>query len=317
MPMKVAFIGCGAMGAPIVERLIAADHNVRIFDPNPSATAPLVECGALVAKSPHDAATGSCIVLACLPSPEVSRRVALGPDGVAGCSDVEIYIEMSTIGSRTIKDIAAGLHKSGIAVLDAPVSGGLRGARAGTSTMVAGDCAAFERSRPLFEAIARNVNYVGEAPGLGQVTKLANNMISAAGMAAAFEASVMAVKAGVDARVLIDTINVSTGRNSATMDKFPASVLTRTFDYGGKLSTMYKDIFLCLEEARELNVPMWVGANVVQLWFQAMTQGRGNDDYTTLIKMIEEWTGVVVGGSEPDEISDQRKASVTDVRNSE
>jgi hypothetical protein len=80
---------------------------------------------------------------------------------------------------------------------------------------------------------------------------------------------------------------------------------------------MYKDIFLCLEEARELNVPMWVGANVVQLWFQAMTQGRGNDDYTTLIKMIEEWTGVIVGGSEPDEISDQRKASATDVRNSE
>jgi 3-hydroxyisobutyrate dehydrogenase-like beta-hydroxyacid dehydrogenase len=136
-------------------------------------------------------------------------------------------------------------------------------------------------------------------------------------MAAAFEASVMAVKAGVDARVLIDTINVSTGRNSATMDKFPASVLTRTFDYGGKLSTMYKDIFLCLEEARELNVPMWVGTNVVQLWFQAMTQGRGNEDYTTLIKMIEEWSGVVVGGNESGEISDQRKASGADVRNSE
>jgi 3-hydroxyisobutyrate dehydrogenase-like beta-hydroxyacid dehydrogenase len=318
MPMKLAFIGCGAMGAPIVERLIAADHNVRIYDPNPSASAPLVRCGALAAESPRDAATGTHIAFACLPSPEVSRSVALDPGGVAGCSDLEIYIEMSTIGSRTIKDIAAGLHKSGIAVLDAPVSGGPRGARAGTlSTMVAGDRAAFERCKGLFETIARNVSYVGEAPGLGQVTKLANNMISAAGMAAAFEASVMAVKAGVDARVLIDTINVSTGRNSATMDKFPASVLTRTFDYGGKLSTMYKDIFLCLEEARELNVPMWVGANVVQLWFHAMTQGRGNDDYTTLIKMIEEWAGVIVRGSESGEITGQRKASATDVRNSE
>ncbi|MBO0758218.1 MAG: NAD(P)-binding domain-containing protein, partial [Bradyrhizobiaceae bacterium] len=130
MPMKLAFIGCGAMGAPIVERLIAADHNVRIFDPNPSATAPLVQCGAFAAKSPRDATTGSRIAFACLPSPEVSRSVALGPDGVAGCSDLDIYIEMSTIGSRTIKDIAAGLHKSGIAVLDAPVSGGPRGARA-------------------------------------------------------------------------------------------------------------------------------------------------------------------------------------------
>jgi 3-hydroxyisobutyrate dehydrogenase-like beta-hydroxyacid dehydrogenase len=101
------------------------------------------------------------------------------------------------------------------------------------------------------------------------------------------------------------------------MDKFPASVLTRTFDYGGKLSTMYKDVFLCLEEARELNVPMWVGANVVQLWFQAMTQGRGNDDYTTLIKMIEEWTGVTVGTSESSEITDEREARAADVRNSE
>jgi 3-hydroxyisobutyrate dehydrogenase-like beta-hydroxyacid dehydrogenase len=101
------------------------------------------------------------------------------------------------------------------------------------------------------------------------------------------------------------------------MDKFPASVLTRTFDYGGKLSTMYKDVLLCLEEARELNVPMWVGANVVQLWFQAMTQGRGNDDYTTLIKMIEGWTGVIVGDNEPEESSDQRKAEAKDVRNDE
>jgi 3-hydroxyisobutyrate dehydrogenase-like beta-hydroxyacid dehydrogenase len=308
MPMRLAFIGCGAMGAPIVERLLAAGHSVRIYDPNPRATAPLVERGAVAGKSPLDAATGSQIAFSCLPSPEVSRIVALGVDGIAGCSDLGVYIETSTIGSRTIRDIAAELGKSGIAVLDAPVSGGPRGARAGTlSTMVAGERAVFEQAKPLFETIARSVNYIGDAPGLGQVTKLANNMISAAGMAAAFEASAMAVKAGVDARVLIDTINASTGRNSATVDKFPASVLTRSFDYGGKLSTMYKDVLLCLEEARELNVPMWVGTNVVQLWFHAMTQGRGNDDYTTLIKMIEEWAGVIVGGNESGKITDQSR----------
>ena len=206
---------------------------------------------------------------------------------------------MSTIGSKTVKAIAQGLAEAGIPVLDSPVSGGPRGARAGTlSTMVSGAHATFELVKPLLETVARNVFYIGEAPGLGQVTKLANNMISAAGMAAAFETSAMAVKAGVDARTLIETVNASTGRNSATMDKFPAAVLTRSFDYGGKLSTMYKDVLLCLEEARELNVPMWVGSNVVQLWFHAMTQGRGNDDYTALIKMIEDWAGVVVGGNE-------------------
>jgi hypothetical protein len=107
--------------------------------------------------------------------------------------------------------------------------------------MVAGDRSIFERTRPLFEAIARNVFYIGAEPGLAQITKLANNMISAAGMASAFEAVAMAVKAGVDARTLIDTINASTGRNTATTDKIPTSVLPRTFDYGGKLATMHKD----------------------------------------------------------------------------
>jgi 3-hydroxyisobutyrate dehydrogenase-like beta-hydroxyacid dehydrogenase len=299
VPGKLAFIGCGAMGAPMAERLIDAGHSVRVYDPNPTATTQLVACGAVAAASPRDAAMSSEIAFACLPSPEISRQVALDPAGIAACRELGVYVEMSTIGSTAVKEIAEGLDKTGIAVLDAPVSGGPRGARAGTlSTMVAGPRAALEKAKPYLETIARNVFYIGEAPGLGQVTKLANNMISAAGMAVAFEASAMAVKAGVDARVLIDTINASTGRNSATMDKFPTSVLTRSFDYGGKLSIMYKDVLLCLEEARALNVPMWVGANVLQLWFHAMTEGRGNDDYTTLIKMIENWAGVIVDGNE-------------------
>lgn len=296
---RLAFIGCGAMGAPIAERLIDAGHALHIYDLRPEATAPLVARGATAAPSPRAAAEDSDIAFACLPSPEVSLTVALDADGIRACKGLTAYVEMSTIGSKAVKAIAQGLAAAGIPLLDSPVSGGPRGARAGTlSTMVAGERATFERVKPLLETVARNVFYIGETPGLGQVTKLANNMISAAGMAAAFEASAMAVKAGVDARTLIETVNASTGRNSATMDKFPASVLTRSFDYGGKLATMYKDVFLCLEEARELNVPMWVGSNVVQLWFHAMTEGRGNDDYTTLIKMIETWAGVVVGGNE-------------------
>lgn len=296
---RLAFIGCGVMGAPIAERLIDAGHALHIYDPNPAAMAPLVARGAVAAASARAAAEGCEVAFACLPSPEVSREVALDADGIMACQGVGAYVEMSTIGSKAVRAIAQGLAASRIAVLDSPVSGGPRGARAGTlSTMVAGERAIFEKVKPLLEAVARNVFYIGGEPGLGQVTKLANNMISAAGMAAAFEASAMAVKAGVDARTLIDTINASTGRNSATMDKFPAAVLTRSFDYGGKLSTMYKDVLLCLEEARELDVPMWVGSNVVQLWFHAMTQGRGNEDYTALIKMIEDWAGVVVGGNE-------------------
>jgi 3-hydroxyisobutyrate dehydrogenase-like beta-hydroxyacid dehydrogenase len=272
----LAFIGCGAMGAPIAERLIDAGYTVRLFDPRADAMAPLVARGGVAAASPREAATGAAVAFACLPSPEVSRAVAFGADGVIGAASLRSYVEMSTIGSSTIKEIAAALTAKGIVTLDAPVSGGPRGARAGTlSTMVAGERAAFERAKPMFNALARNVFYVGDTPGMGQVVKLANNMISAAGMLAAFEASAMAVKAGVDARTLIETVNASTGRNSATMDKFPASVLTRSFDYGGKVSTMYKDVSLCLEEARQLHVPMWLGANVVEMWHMGMAEGRG------------------------------------------
>lgn len=296
--MRIGFIGVGAMGAPIAERLLAAGHELAVFDANAAAMQPLIARGARAAQSPRAAVAGARTAFACLPSPEVSLRVALGDDGIAGAEGLQVYVETSTIGMAAVKAIAEALGARGISVLDAPVSGGPRGARAGTlSTMVAGERSAFERTRPLFEAIAGKVFYIGGTPGLGQITKLANNMISAAGMAAACEAVVLAVKAGVDARTLIDAINASTGRNSATEDKFPQSILPRSFDYGGKLSTMYKDVQLCVEEAKAMDVPMWVGASVVQLWFQAMVQGRGQDDYTTLIRMIEEWAGVTVVGT--------------------
>jgi 3-hydroxyisobutyrate dehydrogenase-like beta-hydroxyacid dehydrogenase len=295
----IAFLGCGAMGAPIAERLIGAGNKVRVFDPRAEAMAPLVRRGGIATTSPREAVTGVEIAFACLPTPEVSRAVAFGADGVNGVKDLRIYVEMSTIGSKTVKAIAAELAKSNITVLDAPVSGGPRGARAGTlATMVSGDRAAFDRAKPLLDTLARNVFYMGSQPGLAQVTKVANNMISAAGMVASFEAAALAVKAGVDARTFIDTVNASTGRNTATSDKFPASILTRSFDYGGKLGTMYKDVSLCLEEARDLKVPMWLGSQVVQMWFQGMAEGRGDDDYTSLIKVIENWANVVVGGNE-------------------
>jgi 3-hydroxyisobutyrate dehydrogenase-like beta-hydroxyacid dehydrogenase len=290
--VRIAFIGVGAMGTPIAERLLAAGHVLTVFDVNAPAMQPLIARGALTASSARAAVAGAQAAFACLPSPEVSRQVA---QEVAGAEGLGIYIETSTIGTAAVKAIAQTLR--GIGFLDAPVSGGPRGARAGTlSTMVSGERADFERARPLLEAIAGKVFYMGEAPGLGQITKLANNMISAAGMAAACEAVVLAVKAGVDAGTLIDAINAGTGRNSATQDKFPQSILPRTFDYGGKLQTMYKDVELCFEEAKAMEVPMWVGASVVQLWFQAMVEGRAQDDYTTLIRMIEGWTGVTVEG---------------------
>jgi 3-hydroxyisobutyrate dehydrogenase-like beta-hydroxyacid dehydrogenase len=124
--------------------------------------------------------------------------------------------------------------------------------------------------------------------------KLVNNLISAANMAAAFEALVLGAKGGLDPGLMVDAINVSTGRNSATLDKVPKAVLPGTFDYGAKVSTMVKDIALGLQEAEALGVPMWVLGTVGQLWRFGVTQGLGEADITTLVRVMEDWAGVQV-----------------------
>ncbi|TWH00178.1 hypothetical protein L598_001100000940 [Mesorhizobium sp. J18] len=295
--MRIGFIGVGAMGAPMAERLIGAGHDVVVFDPSDASAGPLVDRGAARARTPGEAAAGTYVVFGCLPNPQVSRAVALGPDGVARTDGVSAYVEMSTIGSATVVEIARAMAERGVLFLDAPVSGGPKGARAGTlTTMVAGSDEAFSHCEAALRTIAANVFHVGKAPGQGQVAKLANNMISAAAMVASFEAVTMGVKAGIDADTLVDLINVSTGRSGATLDKFPHAILPRTFDYGGKLGTMYKDVMLCLEEYRNRAVPHHVSSSVAQIWFQGMAEGRSDDDYTSLIKVIENWAGVEVRG---------------------
>lgn len=294
---RLAFIGLGAMGAPMAERLVAAGYPLAVYDPSNAAVDSLVRIGARRAHSPAHAAEGCAIAFACLPTPAISEAVAFADDGIRQATSLKAYVEMSTIGSAAMMAIASGLSAKGIGVVDAPVSGGPRGARAGTLTSIVSGQPALVRlcDEPL-RAIAGNVVHVGDAPGQAQVAKLANNMISASAMVASFEAVIMGVKAGIDADTLIDLINVSTGRNGATLDKFPQSILPRTFDYGGRLEVMYKDVMLCLEEFRNRSVPHHVSSAVAQMWFQGMAEGRGQDDYTSLIKVLENWAGTEVRG---------------------
>ncbi len=297
MQMEIGFIGTGHMGGAMALRLIEAGYPLTVFDTNPAVLAPLQAQGGRVAGSPREVADVAEIVFACLPSREVSREVALGPDGVGEGRAVRVHVETSTIGLPTAQVIAEGLEKKGIQMLDAPVSGGPRGAHAGTLTMMtSGSQDVFERVRPVLQSIAHKVFRVGDRPGLAQVCKLVNNAISAIGMAAACEAVVTGVKAGLDATTLIEVINVSTGRNSATAEKFPTSILTRTFDYGGPLEIAVKDMHLYLELAEELGVPTWVANNAAALWQYAASQGGAKRDYTTLIQYLEKWAGIEVKG---------------------
>ncbi len=290
----LGFVGLGRMGGPMASRLLDAGHALCVFDTNPKALEPLVARGAKAVASPADVATVASTVLLSLPMPDIVQSVVLGEQGLVHGPAVRTVIDLSTTGPRVAALAAAGLTAKKIAWVDAPVSGGVAGARAGTlSVMVSCPKATY----PAVEPILKNVGklfFVGEKPGLGQSAKLANNLLGAAAIAVSAEALAMAVKAGIDARTMIDIINVSSGRNSATLDKFPKSILTGKFDWGFATGLSYKDVRMCVDEAEAIGVPMVVGAAVRQIL--AITQAKlGPDsDFTEIARVVEDWAGVEI-----------------------
>jgi 3-hydroxyisobutyrate dehydrogenase len=292
---KLGFIGIGNMGLPMALRLIEAGYGVTVFDIQEDAIRPVAARGARVADSPAHVASEVGTVLVSLPTPDVVKEVALGPEGIVNGPAVKTYVDLSTTGPTVAELVANELGTREISVLDAPVSGGVSGAEKGTLTiMVSGPTSVFEKLKPVLEVIGKAVIHVGQRPGLGQMMKLVNNLLNATALAASSEAFVLGVKAGLDPEVMLKVINQSTGRNSATEDKLPRSILTRTFDWGFKTDLMYKDVKLCLDHAEAVGVPMWVGNAVRQLWAYAVSRGGGNLDFTTIIKYIEAWAGVEV-----------------------
>lgn len=283
------------MGGLMARRLIQAGYPLTICDTSEAALKPLREMGATVADSPAAVASATEIVLASLPTPPVVEAVALGPNGIASGTRVKIFVDMSTTGSTYAKRIAAGLAAKGIVGVDGPVSGGLAGAAKGTlAVMVSCSDATFAEIKPVLEHLGR-LFFVGKNPGQGQTMKLLNNLLSATAMAISSEAVVMGVKAGLDARQIIDVINAGTGKNSATEDKFPKYVLPRTFNLGFALALLNKDVRMCVEEADALGVPMVVGSAVRQLLTIAAASEGPDADMTDVVKSVERWAGVTVG----------------------
>lgn len=291
---RIAFVGVGRMGSPMAMRLLAAGHAVNVFDTSTAAVGDLVSRGARAAASAGDAARDAGIVMASLPSPAAVRALAAELATLRGPA---LFVDLSTSGPAASEAVAAMLAPAGIAAVDAPVSGGVKGAAAGTLTlMVSGPAAAVARAAPLLAHLGRVV-VVGEKPGLGQTLKLANNLMSAASLAIASEALAMGVKAGLDPAVMLEVINASSGRNSATQDKIPKHVLNRRFDFGFANALSFKDVRLCLEEAEALGVPMVVGAAVRQM-LSITQQVCGPDaDCTEMVKVLEGWADCRIGAA--------------------
>jgi 3-hydroxyisobutyrate dehydrogenase-like beta-hydroxyacid dehydrogenase len=292
---KIGFIGVGRMGSSMVARLMAAGHELTIYDPVASATAPAAAMGARVASSVADAAALCTVVLASVPGPADARETARL---IAGSPALKIFVDLSTSGPAAAQAIALLLTPRGIAAIDAPVSGGMKGAAAGKlAIMASGPAPAMQRVRPLLEVLGK-VYELGEKPGLGQTVKLANNLMSAASLAIAAEALAMGVKAGVDPAAMLDVLNASSGRNSATQDKIPKHVLNRKFDFGFANALSFKDVRLCLDEAEALGVPMVVGAAVRQMLSITHQMYGAAADCTDLVKVVENWAGCQIGSEE-------------------
>jgi 3-hydroxyisobutyrate dehydrogenase-like beta-hydroxyacid dehydrogenase len=290
---RIGFVGLGAMGAHMVARLLDAGHELAVFDTRADAMEPHIARGALACPSAAAVADAAATVLVSLPTPDVVRTVA---GELAGGEALRTFVDLTTTGPEVAAQIAAALREAGVACLDAPVSGGVAGAQAGMLTiMAAGDEALFERLRGVLEVLGRNVVLVGSEPGQGQLAKVLNNLLSASAIAITGEALALGVHGGLSARTLLDVFNSSSGRNTASADKFPRHVLPRTFGAGFRLELMHKDVQLCLAEARRQGVPMALGGAVGELWAQAAVGAADGADCTEIVRMLEDAAGVVVG----------------------
>jgi 3-hydroxyisobutyrate dehydrogenase-like beta-hydroxyacid dehydrogenase len=294
--MEIGFIGLGNMGFPMARRLVEAHHDLVVYDIRAEAVDRLAALGARAASSTKEVADRAETVMASLPSLQASLDVATSAGGVVDGARVKRFVDFSTVGSRVATEIHEALSRRGIATLDCPVSGGVAGAEKGTlAAMVSGPRTEFDVLREVFETIGRPF-FVGDKPGSAQTMKLVNNMLAATALVATCEAVVMGVKSGLDPAVMIDVLNAGSGGTNASRDKFPRSILPRTFDFGFATGLMVKDIRLYLEEARALGVPTEVAEAVGRLWEATIRELGPDSDFTSVIKPIERTAGVVVDG---------------------
>lgn len=296
----IGFVGLGAMGHRMARRLLDRRIAVCAYDIRDEATSSVAGLGAEPCSSALAVADTASVVLASLPTPDVVREVVCGPDGLLRGSRLRTFVDLSTTGAAMAEELAGVLESQGIGYVDAPVSGGTKGAEAGTlAVMAAGAPSTVELVRPLLEVFGP-VFAVGERPGQGQVAKVANNLLSATATLVTSEAVLLGVKAGIDPNVLLEVFNAGSGRNTATSDKFPRTVLPRTFDLGFRLSLMVKDLRLCRAEAQRRRSPLLAGSAIEQLWSLAEARSPEGVDAMWIVKMLEEWAGAEIAppGSE-------------------
>ena len=285
--MQIGFIGTGTMGTPIAGCLIDAGHSLTVYDIKPEATRTLTGRGSAAVASPRAVAEKSEVVFTSLPGPDEMRAAVLDPaNGVlAGLGAGGCYIDLTTNAPAVARAVAAACLAKGIAMLDAPVSG----RPPGMTVMVGGDEAVFAHHRPLFEAIARNIFYVGET-GAGCIAKLVTQYLGYTNFVAALEGLLIGAKAGVDPGVLAQIVPFSAGA-SRTFDNVPRYVLSGAFTAGGTLDIVAKDLHLACELASEVASPASLGLLAHDVLHRAQAQGWGKEGFPIAARILEAMAG--------------------------
>jgi len=289
----IAFIGLGNMGLPMVANLIKAGHRVHAADVRSEAVEAAVAQGAVAARSAADATRQAEVVVTMVPnSPEVEVAYLAAGGVLEGARRGQIAIDMSTIDPATTRKVGARLDAAGIRMLDAPVSGGVPGAVAGTLTiMVGGDPAVFAEARPILGLMGKNVVHVGPL-GSGEVAKICNNLLAGVSMVAAAEAFTIGIRAGVDPKILHEVIRTSSGNcwalehNCPVPGLVPKSASNRDFAPGFMTDLMAKDLSLARAAARDLGVPCFTGALAHDLYMLASRHGLGRRDFSSVIQLL-------------------------------
>ncbi len=296
--MKIGFIGLGNMGGPMALNLIKAGHSLTVHDIRREAAEAHLAGGARWADTPADAAREAELVLTSLPGPKDVEAVCLGGENgiIHGIIRSAVYADLSTNSPTVIRRLHAAFAAKGIAMLDAPVSGGIAGARSATlAVMVGGDEAVFNQVKPALEGIGDKVTYIG-AIGAGSVAKLVHNMIAICSTQLLAEAFTMGVKAGVPAETLLTAVqNSAYGQGMMLKGTMGKMVLRGNFDrvtFALKLAR--KDLGLATELARELNVPIPLASMVEQDLLEAIVHGLGEKDSSAAFTVQEDRAGVKV-----------------------
>lgn len=284
---RVGFIGMGNMGKPMAKNLLKAGFPLTVYNRTKSKAVELGEMGAKIADSPKEVTLNSDVVVSCVTDSSSVEAIALGPNGIIeGAREGLIYIDCSTISPIATKKIAETMAAKGVKMLDAPISGGVKGAIEGTlAIMVGGEKKVFEECMDVFQGMGKNIVYIGET-SMGQVCKACNQMIAASTLAGISEAFVLGTKAGIDPELMLSVLGKGVNRGWY-MENVTPEIIKRNFEAGFSLANFYKDLGIALSAGKAIGTPLLVVGLIHEIMGSLMIEGLGPDDSRSLVKFYE------------------------------